>query len=520
MRLGFASIYAYRPHVEHVYFLSTMMKSRGHEVFFLSCDSALSECYTRELRDNSSSAKECMKCTMGGMRSFASGSVDSMRRYRDPAGAAQAGDAAQQWGFSGACTILRTESQVDKQTEEFRGLHQRLATGAAEAFAAACRWIEDRQLDGIVCFNGRMEGPRALLEAAKAKGIPFISVERTWFGDGLLLIPDQNCLALGEVGRVVGEYRDKPLTEAQARSVASLLAARFLRTNTLEWRAYNRNAEDLEWPAQSNGLKLLITPSSLNEFDGHPDWRTNWPNQIAALDFLFDHLDVDPASCILRCHPNWGETIGLRDGSLAERMYTEWARRRGVHIIGSGERANTLGLIAQADAVVVNGGSAAFEAGALGKQVIALGTSIYQTAGFQIRLYGPEDVDNLSMVGKQNPDEIARQVLRFAYTFNFRFNQYVSDIRARTTTQYVYNPTPDASRLERLLLTRSVEADDVEVASDAAGEDRVLTLLRERRWEELREAQKPIPEEYRPLQRRGVFRYLDAIRERMPIGDR
>ncbi|MGO4325660.1 hypothetical protein AB4Z48_07540 [Cupriavidus sp. 2TAF22] len=519
MRLGFATIYAYRPHVEHVYFLSSMMQARGHEVFYLSCDSALSECYTRELRDDSSAAKECLKCTMGGIRSFAPG-VDSMRRYRDPAGAAAAAAPAQQWGFSGACTILRTESQSDKQTGEFHALHQRLATGSAEAFAAACRWIEERKLDGIICFNGRMEGPRALLEAAKAKGIPFISVERTWFGDGLLLIPDQNCLALDEVGRVVAAYKDKPLTEPQARVVASLLAARFLRTNTLEWRAYNRNAEDLAWPAQRKGLKLLITPSSLNEFDGHPDWRTKWPNQIAALDFLFDHLEVDPASCILRCHPNWGEKIGLRDGGLAERMYTEWAQRRGVHIIGSKERANTLGLIAQADAVVVNGGSAAFEAGALGKQVIALGTSIYQTAGFQIQLYGPEDAPNLAMVGQQTPDEIARQVLRFAYTFNFRFNQYVDDIRARTTTQYAYNPEPDATRLERLLRTRRIEADDAQVASDTIGEDRVLKLLHERRWEELREAQKPIPQNYRAVHRRGVFRYLDAIRERMPIGDR
>lgn len=519
MRLGFATIYAYRPHVEHVFFLSTMMKARGHEVFYLSCDSARSECYTLELRDDSNPAKECFKCTLGGIRSFA-GSVDSMRRYRDPAGAAAAADAAKQWAFSSACTILRTESQSDKDTEEFRAMHERLSAGAAQAFAAACRWIDERKLEGIVCFNGRMEGPRALLEAARARGIPFISVERTWFGDGLLLIPDQNCLALDEVGRVVAEYKDKPLTEAQARVVASLLATRFLRTNTLEWRAYNRNAEDLAWPAKQDGLKLLITPSSLNEFDGHPDWRTHWPDQLAALDFLFDNLKVDPASCILRCHPNWGEKIGLRDGSLAERMYTEWARRRGVHIIGSKERANTLSLIAQADAVVVNGGSAAFEAGALGKQVIALGTSIYQTAGFQIRLYGPDDAPNLAMVGQQEPDEIARQVLRFAYAFNFRFNQYVDDIRARTTTEYAYNPEPDAERLERLLRRRQIEANDTEVAPDTSGEDRVLKLLHDRSWEALREAQKPIRQNYRPVHRRGVFRYLDAVRDRMPIGDR
>ncbi|WP_017233560.1 MULTISPECIES: hypothetical protein [unclassified Pandoraea] len=497
-----------------------MMRGRGHDVSYLSCDGALTHCYTRALRDQDQGLRECFKCTLGGIRSFTGKSVDSMRNLRNPVGAAAVAEGAKRWGFSGACTILRTESPEDKLTDTFKQLHARLTIGAAEAFAAATRWIESRNLDAIVCFNGRMEGPRGLMEAARAKGIPFISVERTWFGDGLLLIPDQNCLGLDAVGKVVAEYSNKPLTEQQARVVASLLAGRFLRDNTLEWRAYNRNAEDREWPAASNGMRLLITPSSLNEFDGHPDWKTQWPNQIAALDSLLTQLEVNPASCILRCHPNWGETIGLRDGGLAERMYTEWAQRRGVHVIGSKDRTSTLGLIAQTDAIVVNGGSAAFEGGALGKQIIALGTSIYQRAGFQIQYYGPDDAPNLAQIGKQSPDEIARKVLRFAYAFNFRFNQYVSAVRAKTTTHYLYDPNVDGERLERLIQNRRVSADDDVVANDTVGEDRVLALLTARNWAELREAQRPIPTNYHPVNRRGVFRWIDEVRDRMPIGDR
>lgn len=521
MRIGFASIYAYRPHVEHVYWLASLMQERGHDVSYLSCDAALSHCYTKALRDvQGRGIKECVKCTAGGVRSFTGERVDSMRQYMDKAGAAAAIEAARPWSFSSVCTILRTESEADKDTQEFRELHERLTQGAAEAFAAATRWIEARKLDAIVCFNGRMESTRALLEAARAKGIPFISIERTWFGDGLLMIPDENCLGLAEVDQIVAAYRDTPLTEAQARRVAALLASRFLRVNTLEWRAYNQNAVECEWPAQRNGLKLLITPSSLNEFDGHPDWRTHWPDQIAALDSLFDELGVDPASCILRCHPNWGETIGRRTGVLPETMYTDWARRRGVHVIPSHDRTSTLGLIPQADVIVVNGGSAAFEAGALGKQIVALGTSIYQKAGFQITYCGPEDKPNLALIGRQSPRDIASKVLRFAYTFNFRFYQYVEDVRAETTTVYRYNPDAEAAKLEQLIERRHVSPDTEVIAANADGENRVLDFLEERDWAALSAAQPPIPENFARVSRRGLFRTLDGIRARLRHGDR
>ncbi|RYP55640.1 hypothetical protein DL771_011614 [Monosporascus sp. 5C6A] len=157
-------------------------------------------------------------------------------------------------------------------------------------------------------------------------------------------------------------------------------------------------------------------------------------------------------------------------------MYTEWALRRGVHVIGSKDRASTLSLIAQADAVVVNGRGA------------------WQAS------------DRAGHVDL--PDG------------GFPGTAYVGDVRARTTTQYAYNPESDGSRLERLLETRHIEADDTTFASDCTEEDRVLQLLHDRRWAELSETTKPIPHTYRSVHRRGVFRYLDAVRERMAIGDR
>ena len=51
LRVGFATVYAWRPHVEHLMFLAGLAKQAGHETFFLACDADLPACYTREIRD-------------------------------------------------------------------------------------------------------------------------------------------------------------------------------------------------------------------------------------------------------------------------------------------------------------------------------------------------------------------------------------------------------------------------------------------------------------------------------------
>lgn len=44
---------------------------------------------------------------------------------------------------------------------------------------AARAWIAREGLEGVICFNGRMEATRAICEAARDAGVPFVSVERT-----------------------------------------------------------------------------------------------------------------------------------------------------------------------------------------------------------------------------------------------------------------------------------------------------------------------------------------------------
>jgi hypothetical protein len=525
MRIGLTSLYAWRPHVEHLHYLAGLATEAGHGVSYLTCDADLASCYTKALRPERSDWAHCMRCRLGGVRSYAAQGVVSIGELAVPPTPASPHTA--EWSHSSASSLGRFESDAEFAGAEFAALASNLDGPTRQTHAAALRWIEREKLDAICLFNGRMDATRAVLEAARTAGIPFVSMERTWFGDGLQLLPQENCLGLRSVDRLMTAWRDLPLTHEQAMRAAGHVAARFLRSNQKEWRAYNTAARLSAWPIASARRRILLVPGSRNEVWGHPDWRASWPEPVAAYDTLIERLGLAPSELVLRCHPNWGERIGSRDGSASERYFGDWARRRGVHVIGSTEASSTLGLIEQADAIVVNGGSAALEAGILGKQVIAIAPSIYQQAGFQSRACTPEDLAGLvlhtdldEVQRTARAADIARKTLRFCHTMAYRVAQYVPQVRCITTTRYEYRDGADPQRLVALLRGGELEADDATHADDARAEDLVLSLIGARSWEAVIKATPLSGGTVRPVSRRWMFRPIDRIRESMPRGDR
>lgn len=526
LRIGFASIYAWRPHVEQAMFLAGLVRQAGHAAVFLACDADLPACYTRELRDTRPDWLECLLCRVGGVRSYTAedvSSIGSLAPMPPPVG-----PQALQWASSSASTLGRFESPADYRSEAFAALRDKLAPSVARAHAAAVEWIRRERLDAICLFNGRMDATRAIFEAARAAGVRVVTFERSWFGDGLQLLPDENCLGLRSVDAMVERYDAIPLSLEQARSAASYAAARLTGTNVKEWRAYNQDAVATDWPVAGGDRRILLLPGSLNEFWGHPDWVVGWPDATAAYDALIDHLGLRPHDLLLRCHPNWGERIGKNDGRMAEEHYAGWARARGVRVIGSRERVSTMSLIAECDAVVLASGSAALEASALGKQVISVGASTYQRSALRTDATSPEAMRRLRLHVDLPPADLAlaqerlrRASLRFAYTMTHRFPQFVRHARAASTTAYRYLPGADPQRLVDLIVSGELRADDPFEARDPAGEDQVVAWLRAGAWDRLQ----PPPPEAAPapherLRRRWFLRPIDAVRDRMPVGDR
>lgn len=515
MNIGFVNIFSFRPHVEHLFYLSELLEEKGHSVYFLTCDAAVSNCYARAIK-GTGRVGECSKCILGGVRSYTNENITSVIDQKTDLSE----DQLDRLALSSSCTLSRTESEVEWNDQEVVKIRRSLHTPIGSVYESAKRWISENNLESVICFNGRMDLTRGVTFACESMGIPFITHERTWFGDGIQLVPNDNCLGLKSLGELVTEYDDKPLTRAQALYAGKLVGERFLQRNSLEWRLYNKNPEPAPWPLDAPGKRVLVLPSSKNEFAGHDDWKTGWEDNTKALDDFFDVLGIGPEQVVLRCHPNWAENIGRATGARSLELYRKWAESRGIYLISSEEKASTYDLIQQADIVVLNGGSSAVEAGACGKQVVCLGPSTYENAGFVQVYKSREDMEKKGLI-ELDPNLIRRKILRFLYVRSHRFPQFVDYVKAIETTRYKYFVGADAQRIIEMIETGKIPPDDATYANTEREENDVLEALVQRDWGSLADYQVPemggVPLE---ISRRRGFKWVDGIRARFARGDR
>lgn len=515
MKIGFANLFSFRPHVEHLYYLANLLKFAGHEVFFLTCDGSVSNCYPRALK-GTSKLIECTKCMLGGIRSYPVGSVTSI----SPGVADLDIAILDSLALSSACTINRTESDLEWYAPEVITLKKSFYDPIASVYESTLRWIEENNLDAVICFNGRMDLPRALTYACEQANIPYITHERTWFGDGIQLIPNANCLSIAAVNKMAIDFQNKPLTLEQAKLAAKLVSERFLQRNLLEWRVYNKKPEPVPWPLTSPGLRVLVLPSSRNEFAGHEEWMSGWGDNTQALDDFLEAFAINPDQVVVRCHPNWAEKIGKTVGDRSSILYHEWTKKRNIYCISSEKKASTYDLIQQADIVVMNGGSAAIEAGVCGKQIICLGPVNYEGAGFVRIIRDREALYRPEVFVPIDPDVVIRKALRFIYLSARRFPQFVDYVNIINTTQYSYFDGADPEKIISMLKTGFVEADDPVYATDSGDEDVVIDLLKKREWSRLSDyLPKRSNLKLLKIERKTGFRWVDGLRAKLAKGD-
>lgn len=517
MKIGFVNIYSFRPHVEHLYFLSKILKDAGHEVFFLTCDSSVSDCYVRELKQTSR-IKECSKCILGGVRSFSVSNITSISSKAEHCNLSEEG--VYEVALSSSCTLNRTESENEWNDPEIEATRENLYPAVQKTYSSTINWIQKNGLEAVVCFNGRMDLTRAITYACEALNVPYVTHERTWFGDGLQLVPNANCLSISALGKMVRDFDDKYLTKDQAALAGRLIAERFLQQNTLEWRVYNQNPESVSWPIEVVGKKVLVLPSSKNEFAGHKEWLTEWKENTQALSDLFEAFSIQPQQVVVRFHPNWAENIGKVPGDRSRNHYKKWAQANNIFFFDSDEKANTYDLIQQADIVVLNGGSSSVEAGACGKQVICLGPSTYDQAGFVRVFKSKADLYSEQAQVDLPVETVIRKTLRFVYLRAKRFPQFVDYVKAIATTEYQYYQGADANRLIKMFETGELDPDDCNY-SDTDEEGIIVSKVMERDWVSLKNWQQNI-EEKTPVEisRRFGLRWIDGLRSKMPRGDR
>jgi len=525
MRIGFSTIYSWRPHVEHCFFLATLACKAGHETYFFQCNGDLQCCYNRELKGGSKWL-QCQTCKLGNLGTFTKANITRISDY--PPETAHHKDFNRNWVSSSASTLGRFESDDDYQSLDFSNISERLLDPCFQTYSSARQWIVGKKLDAVCVFNGRIDHTRAVFEAAKSEGVRVISIERPWFSRGIQMYPEEHCLGLQTVHRIVAEYAHRPLSKDQALVAASYAAKRILRMNSDEWRAYNANAIERQWPLESKGARILILPSSRNEIWGHPDWASAWSEPTAGFDAVLDKLGVSMGQVVLRRHPNWSERIGKANGDKIDNYYNQWAKQRGILTISGDDKANTLNLIKQADIILLGNSSAAFEAGVLSKTIVATGPSSYSQAGFAFNIHCKETLDaipnatELWTKDSGQKKETARQALRYVYTMTRRMPQYVNAVVPKTPTQMLFDMNAEAARFIDLLCDGILQADDDTYVEDETGENEVCALMANHRWSDILKYAQSISlpaTGLQPLARMPIYKAIGRLREWLPRGD-
>lgn len=375
--VGVAQIYPWRPHGAQRDYLLRLAREAGYETSELVCRGSTTKCYDKQYHTLGwGGLDHCVKCRLGAGKERQTKRFALDWSLRDIP--VEGEDLAV---LSNRAALMRAELTEDIQIGDG-------ATGVLHAYRvgyhSTLRWIEECGVDLIVLFNGRIDILKGVMDAARAAGVDFASHERSWFGNGIMLIPHENCLGLGlmhDLGRTVA---DRELTADETASAETVIRRRVERLGSNEWRDFQVQGE--QWQrevADAIGTppEVLVLPSSMYEVWGHPDWQTGWRDNFEALDWLQERVGVPWSQWVIRGHPIWGQRVGKSLGVHASRRYREFCRARGIRYVEAESPIHTSALIDSSELVVVNGGSSVIDAVWRGKPVVSLSESAFRFSG-------------------------------------------------------------------------------------------------------------------------------------------
>jgi hypothetical protein len=517
MRVGIANPFAYRPHVGHMVFLARQLARLGHSTFFLSCEGALESCHSKVAKVGFRRNLECIKCRMGGLASYA---VSRPARVDRPAQVSSAQIVrARQFVYSTACSTLQVEHASQTSTAQFSDLQTRSAESAAIAWSNTRRWIRDHSLDCVFVFNGRFDLTRAILEACVDESVRWVSVERSWFGEGVQLLPGESCLGLRTFHELCKRWAGRPLSYAQAVRASELIARRVNRQSIGEWKQYNLRSTARHTARE---IRYLFLPSSQHEWMGHPDRNSGWTHPTDGLEFLCSRWGLNMSDVLVRGHPAWALTSKLYGPSRANEFYGNWAARVGAQYIDAASDLDTHELMRDARLILLNGSSASMQAAWLGKPLISFVPAAFTSSGISLNLVDAEAVvgmDAPAVEGVRRPDRSwidpvtqCRLALRYIYCVNFRLMQFVDSLRSTSPYTFSVAEPHDLSGLESLVADGILQESDRTYEYDDAGERRVVDTILSGNAQSLRvDSQGQRPGRFNPIRRRMAYRLIDAL---------
>jgi len=517
MRVGFTNIFSYRPHFEHLLYMQNLLEKDGHNTYFLTCDASVDYCYTLGYKKKNR-ITECSKCVVGGIRSYKVKNISSIKKHDNILTEQELDNMS----LSSSCTLTRVEEDVEINLSQLINIRKKLRKPINDTYLSTIEWIKENKLDAIICFNGRMDLTNAVIKACEHLKIPYITHERSWLGDGILLNINANCLSFKDMHNLNLEFFDKPLTKHQASIAAKITSLRFLRKNHFEWRVYNKSAK-------SGGLgkkyKILVLPSSRNEFMGHPEWKSGWSSNTEALSDFIEYFNVNKSDVLVRFHPNWSENIASVDGNRIVSHYQGWVDEYSIDYIGSADQVDTYELIDDADIIIVNNSSAAVDAGILGKKVILLGQARYSNCAFVTTFLNKQDFTKHSDVLCKNVEvkSVIKSALRYLYTEIARAPQYYDYVKFKTPTECLFFDGGSANVIIDMLQNNKIMASDQKYDKDEIDENQVISQIQSQKWRQLSQYSDTSNSDKNKglsIKRMLLFRPVAFFRNFFKLGDR
>lgn len=419
--VGIAQIYPWRPHAFQRDYLLSLARATGARTSEMVCDGAFVRCYDKQYQTlGFGTIDHCVKCRLGRGRETSDRpfKVDWSTKNIPVPGEEQA-------IISNQAAISRAEIQADLVGGE--GVDA-LVQSYRAGYHSTIRWINECRLDLILVFNGRIDLLKGVVDAASACGVDFMSYERSWFGDGLMMLPNQNCLGLRHIHDMCAAVGATTLGEEDILRAEQIINSRVHRTGSNEWRDFQTaGATDYADLMSQIGRspKVLVLPSSNYEFWGHPDWRVEWSDNFQAIDYLQSVLGIPFEDFLVRGHPIWAQRVGVNYGEKADRHYRNYCERRGIRYVAPNSTVHTSALIEASELVALNAGSSVIEAVWRGKPVVSLAASIYQHVGVCPTLLGPGQPLDI-------PDDATRrrQIVKFIHAMDRIAPTFVNHLKA------------------------------------------------------------------------------------------
>lgn len=418
-RVGVAQIYPWRPHAAQRSYLIKLARESGAQTSELVCNGSLTKCYDKQYQTvGFGSFDHCIKCRLGRSGHHPTFPIDWSTVNTPVPGEEQA-------ILSNRAALVRAE--IAQDVNPYIGGNGLLHAYRA-GYHSTIQWIEQFNLDLILFFNGRIDILKGVVDAANACGVDFMSYERSWFGDGLMMLPRENCLGLRHIHEMCKAVGTIELSDLDRVRAEQIINARVHRTGSNEWRDFQKGGKaDLDEVIRQIGgaPQVLVLPSSNYEVWGHNDWTLQWADNFEAIDYLQQALSIPFDRFLVRGHPIWAQRVGVSFGTNADMHYRAFCEKRGIRYIDPKSPIHTSALIEASEMVVLNAGSSVMEAVWRGKPVVSLAASTYQHIGVCPTLTGPGQQIDI-------PDDAMRrrQIVKFIHAMDRIAPTFVNHLKA------------------------------------------------------------------------------------------